>query len=103
MSHTFSAGLLELRRRKSLSQRQAAAELGISQALLSHYENGLREPKLDFLVKVCDYYDVSADYLLGRERPAQYTDEARELIARMRRLCDEAEAILNDNTERDHI
>jgi len=62
----FKNTLSELRSEKGLSQRQAAAELGISQALLSHYENGAREPKLDFIVKVCDYYGVSADFLLGR-------------------------------------
>ena len=43
-----------------------SGELGISQALLSHYEKGLRECGLDFLIKLCDYYDVSSDYILGR-------------------------------------
>ena len=41
-------------------------EKGISQALLSHYENGIREPGLAFVSKVCDFYHVSADFLLGR-------------------------------------
>ena len=45
---------------------KAAGELGISQALLSHYENGVREPGLAFVTRACDYYHVSADYLLGR-------------------------------------
>lgn len=45
---------------------KAAKELGISQALLSHYENGIREPGLAFVKKACNYYHVSADYLLGR-------------------------------------
>ena len=40
--------------------------MGISQALLSHYEKGIRECGLEFVVKVADYYDVSCDYLLGR-------------------------------------
>ena len=43
-----------------------AAELGISQALLSHYEKGVREPGLNFVVRACDYYHVSADFMLGR-------------------------------------
>jgi transcriptional regulator with XRE-family HTH domain len=34
--------------------------------LLSHYENGIREPRLEFVLKACDYYGVSADYILGR-------------------------------------
>ena len=63
---SFCAVLSALRREKNLSQRRAASDLGISQALLSHYENGAREPKLDFVVKACDYYGVTADYILGR-------------------------------------
>ncbi|MEG2143892.1 MAG: helix-turn-helix transcriptional regulator [Oscillospiraceae bacterium] len=55
-----------LRREKNISQKQVALELGISQALLSHYEKGIRECGLDFVVKAADYYDVSCDYLLGR-------------------------------------
>ncbi len=66
MSVGFSEAFSRLRKEKGVSQRQAAADLGISQALLSHYEKGIREPKLDFIVKACDYYSVSADYLLGR-------------------------------------
>ena len=66
MSSDFSRTLSLLRQEKGISQRKAASELGISQALLSHYENGIREPGLPFVVKVCDYYHVSADYLLGR-------------------------------------
>ena len=73
MKSAFAKKLSALRREKGLSQRQAATDLGISQALLSHYENDAREPKLEFVAKICDYYDVSADYLLGRvnERKAK--------------------------------
>ena len=61
----FSRTLSLLRQEKGISQRQVAKALGISQALLSHYENGAREPGL-VLVKACDFYNVSADFLLGR-------------------------------------
>ena len=54
-----------LRQEKGVSQRKAAAELGVSQALLSHYENGVREPGLNFVTKACDYYNVSADLHAG--------------------------------------
>lgn len=63
---TYSERLVELRTEKGLSQKTAAAELGISQALLSHYEKGIREFSLDFLCRIADYYDVTADYILGR-------------------------------------
>ena len=66
MNAEFSRGLSLLRQEKGISQRKAASALGISQALLSHYENGIREPGLAFVTKACDYYHVSADYLLGR-------------------------------------
>ena len=66
MNNDFSRSLSLLRQEKGVSQRVAAQALGISQALLSHYENGIREPGLAFVVKACDYYGVSADFLLGR-------------------------------------
>ena len=66
MSSSFSRALKLLRKEKGVSQRVAAGRLNISQALLSHYENGAREPGLDFLSRACDYYEVSSDYLLGR-------------------------------------
>ncbi len=66
MSTDFSRSLALLRKEKGISQRAASKELGISQALLSHYENGVREPGLAFVAKACDYYNVSADFLLGR-------------------------------------
>ena len=62
----FSRTLSLLRQERGVSQRTAASDLGVSQALLSHYENGIREPGLSFVVKACDYYHVSADFILGR-------------------------------------
>lgn len=66
MHSDFSRCLSLLRQEKGISQRAAAKDLGISQALLSHYENGVREPGLAFVTRACDYYNVSADFLLGR-------------------------------------
>lgn len=60
-----------LRREKGISQKQTAQELGISQALLSHYEKGIRTPGLEFIVRCADYYGVSCDYLLGRSPDRQ--------------------------------
>ncbi len=66
MANDFSRILTLLRKERSLSQKQAAQDLNISQALLSHYERGIRECGLDFLLRAADYYEVSCDYLLGR-------------------------------------
>ena len=65
MERSFSQTMSALRRARGLNQRKAAADLHISQALLSHYETGAREPGLDFVRRACRYYGVSADYLLG--------------------------------------
>ena len=66
MNAAFPRILTLLRKERGVSQKTAAAELGISQALLSHYEKGIRECGLDFVVRAADYYSVSCDYLLGR-------------------------------------
>ncbi len=65
MSTSISQRLVKLRKEKELSQKEAAEALGVSQALLSHYEKGIRECGLDFLCKASVFYDVSSDYLLG--------------------------------------
>ena len=69
----FSRIITLLRKERGITQKQAAQDLGVSQALLSHYEKGIRECGLDFVVRVADYYGVSCDYLLGRsaERTGQ--------------------------------
>lgn len=62
----FNRMITLLRKERGITQKQAALDLGVSQALLSHYEKGIRECGLDFVVRVADYYEVSCDYLLGR-------------------------------------
>ena len=66
MNNDFPRIITFLRKERGLSQKQVASDLGVSQALLSHYEKGIRECGLDFLIKTAEYYDVSTDFLLGR-------------------------------------
>lgn len=66
MNKDFPRVLTLLRKEKGISQKKAAESLGVSQALLSHYEKGIRECGLDFVTRAADFYDVSCDYLLGR-------------------------------------
>ena len=94
---SFCRILGDLRREKGVSQRKAATDLHISQALLSHYENGAREPGLSFVCRACDYYGVSADYILGRSGDAEAALSGaaalRELASELRTLADKAENI----------
>ena len=73
MAMEFNRIITLLRKERGITQKQAAQELGISQAQLSHYEKGIRECGLEFVVQIADYYNVSCDYLLGRsaERSGQ--------------------------------
>lgn len=58
--------LRQLRSIKGLTQKIVAQSLGISMMAYCHYENGDREPSIEMLIKLCDFYDVSSDYLIGR-------------------------------------
>ena len=105
MERSFPETLSALRRQRNINQRTAAADLNISQALLSHYENGVREPGLNFVCRACDYYGVSADYLLCRSEhinPGKdAADSAMELLENMQQLLDKARQEIVLSTEED--
>lgn len=58
--------LKELRKSKGISQVKLAMELNTSQNTISRYETGEREPGINELIRIADYFNVSVDYLLGR-------------------------------------
>ena len=58
--------LKEIRRSKGISQLKLAMDLNMSQNTISRYETGEREPGINELIKIADYFNVSVDYLLGR-------------------------------------
>lgn len=59
--------LKELRIEKGKTLKEVSKEIGVSISAYSNYEQGIREPSYDILKKICMYYGVSADYLLGME------------------------------------
>ena len=58
--------LLEIRKKKRISQLKMALDLNVSQNTISRYETGDREPDLGMLVRLADYLQVSLDYLVER-------------------------------------
>ncbi len=88
----FPKIISDLRKKKGVSQKQAALDLGISQALLSHYEKGIRECGLDFLITLSNYYDVSTDYLLGKKAPRIKADS--EQIHKLKKSITDLEDLL---------
>lgn len=59
--------LKEERNKKKMTQQEVAEILNISQRTYSAYELGQTEPTIDTLCKLADYYNVSLDYLVGRQ------------------------------------
>lgn len=64
---TFQERFLELRLSKELTQPQLAEILGVSKGAISFWENGVNEPKVTYIIRICKFFGVSADYLLGLE------------------------------------
>lgn len=60
-------GLKKIRKEKKLNQQKVAMDLNISREALSYYENGKREPSLDMLIKMSEYFHVSINYLITGE------------------------------------
>lgn len=55
-----------LREDNDKTQQDIAEYLGTSQTMYARYERGANELPIRHLIKLCDYYNVSADYILGR-------------------------------------
>lgn len=64
----FSFGdiLKRLREERNLSQQDLADALGTTPQSIGRYEQNKREPNFDLLLKICDFFDVSTDFLLGK-------------------------------------
>ena len=58
--------LKEIRKAKKISQLKLAMDLNMNQNTISRYETGEREPGINELIKIADYFNISVDYLLGR-------------------------------------
>lgn len=66
MSETFAKRLRGEREAGSWSQTALAKELGLTPVAISGYERDQREPNFETLIKICEIFGVSTDYMLGR-------------------------------------
>ena len=67
MKETFGDRIRRLREEKCFKQVQVAEILGVNRKAISHYENNLREPSYEILIRMADLYHVRIDYLLGHD------------------------------------
>ncbi|MBQ7770942.1 MAG: helix-turn-helix transcriptional regulator [Clostridia bacterium] len=58
----FATKLKEVREQNGVSQKKIAEYLGITRSAYSNYEQGIREPSLDLFQKICQFFDVKAEY-----------------------------------------
>lgn len=58
--------LRQLRSERGLKQKVVAKRIGVTEREYGHYETGYRKPKIETLIKLADFYNVSIDYLVGR-------------------------------------
>lgn len=65
----FKENLKALRKQVNLTQPELAEKLKIHFRTVQNYEMGTREPNLDMLVEIADFFDVSLDVLIGRNFP----------------------------------
>lgn len=63
----FCDRMKELRSQRKLSQRELARALNLGYSTIAMYENGKRKPDIETLEAICDYFNVSMDYMLGKE------------------------------------
>lgn len=77
--HPFHNILKQLRKSHNLSQEDVAKVLNTTVSTISRYETGEREPNLESLCILADFFNVSLDYLLGREQKVN-SDKRSEII-----------------------
>lgn len=66
MQNTLHLVLRDLRKEHGKTQKEIAEAINITDRTYGHYETGKREPSIDTLIKIADYYKVSLDILVGR-------------------------------------
>lgn len=71
MSRGVCMNLKKIRKEKGISQLKLAMDLNMSQNTISRYETGDREPGINELIKIADYFNISVDYLLERTQNPQ--------------------------------
>lgn len=88
--------LKTLREQNNLTQREFAEKLSVSHGAIGMWETGKRDPDIETLIKMSDFFGVSIDYLIGHTNepyavstPAtadEYSDEEKRIIAAYRTL-----------------
>lgn len=79
----FSQRLQYLRKKERLTQQDLAQKIGVAKSTISQYEKGSRQPNLEMLEKIADFFNVDIDYLMGRDltQKIEYTEKKKEEVS----------------------
>ncbi len=69
-----------LRKEKNITMKQLGKMIGVSESAVSQYENGKRQPDIDTLIKIADFFNCSMDYLLRRTENRQLHFKINEAV-----------------------
>ena len=96
----FGVRLRDLRLEKHMTQQQLADKTGMAKGTISAYEQGKKYPSVEVLIKLCNTFQVSADYLLGLSDDLQLmksnlTDEQMSVFRKLIHELEQSNAIRN--------
>jgi len=79
--NTMGERIYELRKQSNMSQGELADELDVSRQTISKWENNSSIPELDKIIRLCEVFDVSSDYILrGIAESAKDSEESKETV-----------------------
>lgn len=78
----------KLRENAGMTQEELANKLSLSRSTFRNYENATREPPIDFLIQIANFFDVSLDYLCERKNNRPMSENKKSLIEIIEQLND---------------
>ena len=88
-----------LRQSKELSQVQLAEKLGVKKQSVSNWENDNVIPSVEMLERIAEYFNVSTDYLLGRENSSNIGRHLEDLTGLRQKQIEHIVLIIEDFRE----
>ncbi|SDD28761.1 DNA-binding transcriptional regulator, XRE-family HTH domain [Paenibacillus sp. UNCCL117] len=97
---TFGEILKDLRTKRDITQPELAEIISSSRVNISNYENNKATPDYETLIKLANYFNVTTDYLLGRENAEKhFFDKTRVEDGAKEKFLAEAEALIRGKSE----
>lgn len=93
--------LLTLRKKKGISQQEISKRLGVARTTYASYEQGTREPDIETLHKLANFFEEDLNWLITGERKEDNLDEQKRiLLERFDKLSDADQQVILELSER---